>query len=152
MPGSAGRSSRAAGPVLTIGEIGAETPPTVAIRDVTVTGGRTTSSPESLVFTGQEGVLAVGGGIDIPPGGPIDTMAPPPLGATVTLTRTTVTANAAAPSATAPFGPPCPGATPARSADRWRSSAPACGATSSLARRERRCRAAASSSPTGRSR
>src|SRR3954447_15079816 len=75
------------GPVLTLGEFGAEHPPTIGIRDLTVTGGHTTSSPESVPFTGEEGVIAAGGGISIPPGhvdldaGEVDP------GATVTLLR-----------------------------------------------------------------
>src|SRR3954449_12697496 len=56
---------RGGGPVLTIGTMFDPTPPTVSIRDVTITGGRTTSSPQSVEFVGQEGVLALGGGIEI---------------------------------------------------------------------------------------
>jgi hypothetical protein len=91
--------------VLTIGQIGDPSPPTVSIRDLTVTGGRTTSSPESLAILGQQGAWAFGGGIDIPPGGPgpIDPNNATP-GATITLTRTTITDNATAPSATFPTG------------------------------------------------
>jgi hypothetical protein len=97
---------RGGGPVLTIGAMFDPAPPTVSIRDLTITGGRTTSSPQSVEFVGQEGVLALGGGIEIPPGADF---AP---GATVTVARTTVTDNRAAPSATVASGldacPDCP--------------------------------------------
>ena len=102
---------RGGGPVLTIGEFGALEEPAVEIRDLTITGGRTTSSPESVPFTGEEGILARGGGISVPPGGPItdDSIE---AGADVTLTRVTVSGNRVAPTTTAPFGPPCPGDVP----------------------------------------
>jgi hypothetical protein len=100
------------GPVVTVGSFGAEREPTVSIRDLTITGGQTTSSSESLPFSGQEGVLATGGGIDIPPGAPIDEAGNLGPGATLTLTRTSITDNRVAPSSTAPFGPPCPGDEP----------------------------------------
>lgn len=91
--------------VLTIGELDASSQPTVTLTGVTVTGGVASSSPQSIPFTGAAGVLALGGGISIPPSaeGP---------GATVTLVDTVVTGNRAAPSATLPVGPPCPGDVP----------------------------------------
>src|SRR4051794_27330460 len=55
------------GPVLTIGVFGAETEPRVAIDGVTITGGVTRTSPESVPFTEADGVFAVGGGVEIPP-------------------------------------------------------------------------------------
>jgi hypothetical protein len=91
------------GPVLTIGEFGASDEPTVSIDGVTITGGVTRSSPESVPFTGQEGVFAAGGGVEIPPNADFSG------GATVTITNSVVTGNRVAPSDTAPFGPPCPG-------------------------------------------
>jgi hypothetical protein len=94
---------RGGGPVLTIGTMFDPAPPTVSIRDLTITGGRTTSSPQSVEFVGQDGVFALGGGIEIPPGADF---AP---GATVTVVRTAITDNRAAPSATVPSGLPCPG-------------------------------------------
>ncbi len=91
------------GPVLTIGTLFDETPPVVSIRDLTITGGRTTSSPQSLERTGKEGVMALGGGIQIPPA---HAFAP---GATVSIVRTNITGNRVAPVATVPGTPPCPG-------------------------------------------
>jgi hypothetical protein len=91
------------GPVLTIGEFGASTEPTVSIEGVTITGGVTRSSPESAPFTGQEGVFAAGGGVEIPPNEDFSG------GATVTIANSVITGNRVAPSDTAPFGPPCPG-------------------------------------------
>jgi len=91
------------GPVLTIGEFGASDEPTVSIDGVAITGGVTRSSPESTPFTGQEGVFAAGGGVEIPPNGDFSG------GATVTIANSVVTGNRVAPSETAPFGPPCPG-------------------------------------------
>ena len=90
------------GPVLTIGEFGASEEPIVAIDGVTITGGVTRSSPESTPFTGQEGVFAAGGGVEIPPNADFSG------GATVTITNSVITGNRVAPSDTAPFGPPCP--------------------------------------------
>jgi hypothetical protein len=90
------------GPVLTIGEFGASTEPTVSIEGVTITGGSTRSSPESTPFTGQEGVFAAGGGVEIPPNADFSG------GATVTIANSVITGNRVAPSDTAPFGPPCP--------------------------------------------
>ena len=37
------------------------------ISGVTITGGYATSSPESVPFVGQDGVIAFGGGVEIPP-------------------------------------------------------------------------------------
>ena len=91
------------GPVLTIGEFGASTEPTVSIEGVTITGGVTRSSPESTPFTGQEGVVAAGGGVEIPPNADFSG------GATVRIARSTITDNRVAPSDTAPLGPDCPG-------------------------------------------
>jgi hypothetical protein len=91
------------GPVLTIGTINATSEPTVSIEGVTITGGLTTNSPESQAFFGAPNVVALGGGVEVPPaanGG---------LGATVTITDSVISGNRAAPAATLPLGPPCPG-------------------------------------------
>jgi hypothetical protein len=90
------------GPVLTIGTFGAQSEPTVSIDGVTITGGVTRSSPESVPFTGQEGVFAAGGGVEIPPNADFSG------GATVRITNSIITGNRVAPTDTAPFGPPCP--------------------------------------------
>jgi hypothetical protein len=90
------------GPVLTIGTIFASTEPTVSIDSVTITGGVTTSSPESSPFVGQESVFAAGGGIQVPPGANFDP------GATVTISNSVISGNRVAPTQTVPFGPPCP--------------------------------------------
>ena len=95
------------GPVVTIGEFGASSEPTVSIDGVTITGGITRSSPESTPFTGQEGVFAAGGGVEIPPNADFCG------GARVTITNSVITGNRVAPSDTAPVGPdgpsgPCP--------------------------------------------
>jgi len=93
---------RGGGPVLTIGVYGASSEPTVSIDGVTITGGVTRSSPESTPFVGQEGVFAVGGGVEIPPNADFTG------GATVTITNSVIAGNRVAPTHTLPFGPPCP--------------------------------------------
>ena len=90
------------GPVVTIGEFGASSEPTVSIDGVTITGGITQSSPESTPFTGQEGVFAAGGGVEIPPNADFSG------GAKVTIANSVITGNRVAPSDTAPVGPDCP--------------------------------------------
>jgi hypothetical protein len=92
------------GPVLTIGTFGAASEPTVTIAGVTITGGVTRSSPVSTPFTGQEGVFAAGGGVEIPPAADFA------VGATVTMTNTVVTGNRVAPTETvaSPSGARCP--------------------------------------------
>jgi hypothetical protein len=92
---------RGGGPVLTIGTIFAQTEPTVSISGVTITGGATSTSPESQAFVGADGVIALGGGIEVPPNADFSG------GATVTLTDSVVTRNSVSPTATLPFGPPC---------------------------------------------
>jgi hypothetical protein len=94
---------RGGGPVLTIGEFGAASEPTVSIDGVRITGGVTRSSPESVPFTGEEGVFAAGGGVEIPPNADFSG------GATVKIRNSVITDNRVAPTDTAPFGPPCPG-------------------------------------------
>src|SRR6266852_6227487 len=93
------------GPVLTIGTFGAASEPTVSIDGVTVTGGVTRSSPESVPCTGKAGVWAAGGGIEGPPstdfsGGACNDFGG---GATVTITNSVITGNRVAPSDTVPF-------------------------------------------------
>jgi hypothetical protein len=86
------------GPVMTIGTFGASSEPTVSIDGVTITGGVTHSSPQSMLFAGKEGVIAAGGGIEIPPNADFSG------GATVTLSNSVITDNHVAPSATVGFG------------------------------------------------
>lgn len=90
------------GPVLTIGSYGAPSEPTVSLGNVTITGGVSRTSPESIPFVGEDGVIALGGGIEIPPNADFSG------GATVTITDSAISGNRVAPTATLPFGPPCP--------------------------------------------
>ncbi len=101
--GAASTIIRGGGPVLAIGTFGAPTEPTVSISGVTITGGVTRSSPESVPFFGVDGVWAAGGGVEIPPD------ASELSGATVTISDSVITGNHADPSATIPSGIPCPG-------------------------------------------
>lgn len=87
------------GPVITIGEFLARRQPTVSISGVAVTGGSTHSSPLA-------GEVAGGAGITIPPGADFRP------GATVTISRSLIAHNRAAPTTSEPFGPPCPDARP----------------------------------------
>jgi hypothetical protein len=101
----AGASStiiRGGGPVLTIGTFGAATEPTVTLAGLTISGGRTRTSPQSLDWVGQDGAIALGGGVEIPPAQGYGD------GATVTIQDSIITGNRVAPSSTVPFGPPCP--------------------------------------------
>jgi hypothetical protein len=91
------------GPVLTIGEFGASDEPTVSIVGVTITGGVTRSSPESTPFTGQEGVFAAGGGVEIPPNADFTG------GAKVTIVNSVISGNRVAPTDTVPGDADCPG-------------------------------------------
>lgn len=83
---------RGGGPVLTIGTTNAPTEPTVSIEGVTITGGDTTSSPK-----------AHGGGIEAVENGEQSG------GANLTIKDSVITGNRAAPTGSAPLGPPCPG-------------------------------------------
>jgi len=89
--------------VLTIGTFGAATEPTVSIDGVTITKGVARSSPESVPFVGREGVVALGGGVEIPANADFSG------GATVTITNSVITGNRVAPVKALPLGPPCPG-------------------------------------------
>src|SRR5947209_839351 len=97
---------RGGGPVLTIGSFGAATEPSVSITGVKVTGGVTHSSAQSKALTGKTGVLALGGGIEVPPGRRFTD------GATVTIRDSVITGNTVFPSATADSGLPCGSACP----------------------------------------
>jgi hypothetical protein len=93
---------RGGGSVLTIGVYGASTEPTVSISGVTITGGVARSSPESVPFVGEAGVIARGG-VEIPPNADFTG------GATVSISNSVITGNLAAPTRTLAIGPPCPG-------------------------------------------
>ena len=97
------------GPVLTIGKAFAQSEPKVTISKVKITGGRTTSSPLSKKFVDKKNVIALGGGIAIPPGKFIKAKERFTAGATVKVTDSVISDNRVGPSATVPFGPPCPG-------------------------------------------
>jgi hypothetical protein len=101
--GAGARSTtiRGGGSVLTIGTYGAVTEPTVSISGVTITGGVARSSPESIPLVGKDGVLARGGGVEIPPNADFTG------GATVTISNSVITGNRAAPTQTLAFT--CPG-------------------------------------------
>jgi hypothetical protein len=97
---------RGGGPVLTIGAFGAATEPSVSITGVEVTGGVNHSSAQSKALIKKTGVLALGGGIEVPPGRGFSD------GATVTIRDSVVTRNRVAPSASVPSGLPCGSACP----------------------------------------
>jgi hypothetical protein len=97
---------RGGGPVLTIGAFGAATEPTVSISGVEVTGGATHSSAQSKALIKKTGVLALGGGIEVPPGHGFSD------GATVTIRDSVITHNTVAPSASVNSGLPCGSACP----------------------------------------
>jgi len=100
--GAASTIIRGGDSVLTIGAFGAASEPTVSIDGVTITGGVARSSPESTPFVGEEGVFALGGGIEIPPNADFSG------GAKVTISNSVISGNQVAPTHTLPFGPPCP--------------------------------------------
>jgi hypothetical protein len=91
------------GPVLTIGTFGAAVEPTVAISGVTITGGVTRSSTLSaFFFDGDPDLIALGGGLEVPPAHDMTT------GATLTVSDTVIVGNRVAPREARPIGPPCP--------------------------------------------
>jgi hypothetical protein len=105
--GAGARSTiiRGGNSVLTIGTYEAPSEPTVSIAGVTITGGVTRSSPEAFPnhgVPGYSGVIAQGGGIEIPESSA-------GKGATVTITNSVITGNRVAPTRALPIGPPCPG-------------------------------------------
>jgi hypothetical protein len=89
------------GPVITVGKFGAKTEPTVALRDLTITGGVTTSSPVSIAYVAKAGVIALGGGIFVPPAAKFAT------GASLTVTNSVITGNIAGPTASVDAGFSC---------------------------------------------
>jgi hypothetical protein len=99
---------RGGGTVVTIGAFGATVEPTVLISGLTITGGISRSSPLSVAFTGVEGVIALGGGVEIPPNADFSG------GATVTIADSVIRGNRVAPARTVPSGGavcpdgPCP--------------------------------------------
>jgi hypothetical protein len=97
---------RGGGPVLTVGTFGATTEPSVSITGVDLTGGVTHSSAQSVVIVGKTDVLALGGGIEVPPGHGFSD------GATVTVRDSIIAGNTAAPSASVHSGLPCGSACP----------------------------------------
>jgi hypothetical protein len=103
--GSGARTTtiKGGGPVVTIGRHLAPEQLTVTIAGVTITGGLTTSSPESQDF-GKDGVVAFGGGIEV------SFTADHGPGAAVTIKDSVITRNRVAPTATVPSGQvTCPG-------------------------------------------
>jgi hypothetical protein len=90
------------GPVLTIGAFDASSEPTVSLSGLTITGGVTHSSFASTLFTGQEGVIALGGGISVPPA---TGFAP---GGTVAIANSVISGNTVAPTTAVDSGLPCP--------------------------------------------
>jgi hypothetical protein len=88
------------GPVLTIGQAFADSEPTVSISGVTMTGGVTHSS-FAEVFVGP-GVIALGGGISVPPSANFG------QGATVTIANSVITGNKAEPTTAIDSGLACP--------------------------------------------
>jgi hypothetical protein len=88
------------GPVITIGTFGAASEPTVSISGVTITGGVTHSS-FLAVFAGDN-VIALGGGIEVPPAADFAN------GATVTIANSVITGNRAAPTEAIDSTIPCP--------------------------------------------
>lgn len=103
--GAGARSTviRGGGPVVTIGTFGAAIEPTVTLGGVTITGGISQSSPLSVAWTGEEGVIALGGGVEIPPNADFSG------GATVTIADSVIRGNRVAPVNTVPSsGAGCP--------------------------------------------
>jgi len=100
--GAASTAIKGGGSVITIGEYGAAVEPTVTISGVTVTGGFARSSPESMAWFGQDGVIALGGGVEIPPNADFSG------GADVTITSSIISGNRVAPVQTVPSGLTCP--------------------------------------------
>jgi len=88
------------GPVITIGTFNAASEPTVSISGVTITGGVTHSS-FAETFVGPD-VIAVGGGISVPPGANFSP------GATVSIKNSVITGNRVAPLEAIDSGLPCP--------------------------------------------
>jgi hypothetical protein len=88
------------GPVITIGTFNATSEPTVSISGVRITGGVTHSS-FAEAFVGPN-VIAVGGGISVPPGANFS------QGATVSIKNSVITDNRAEPLTAIDSGLSCP--------------------------------------------
>ena len=97
--GAASTTISGGGPVVTIGTFDASTEPTVAISGVTITGGVTHSS---FLAVFGDNVLALGGGIEVPPAANFAE------GATVTIANSVIKDNRAAPLTATDSGQPCP--------------------------------------------
>lgn len=89
------------GPVITVGSFTATLEPSVSITGVTITNGVTNSSPISTAYVGEEGVIAYGGGIFIPPTEDFAT------GATLTVSNSVITDNTVAPTTSVDAGFSC---------------------------------------------
>src|SRR5262249_45601784 len=98
--GSGSTVIKGGGPVITIGTFDAASEPTVSISGVTITGGVTHSS-FAEAFVGP-GVIALGGGISVPPGASFG------QGATVSIKNSVITGNRVAPTSAIDSGLPCP--------------------------------------------
>ena len=98
--GSGSTVIKGGGPVITIGTFNAASEPTVSISGVTITGGVTHSS-FAEAFVGP-GVIALGGGISVPPGASFG------QGATVSIKNSVITGNRVAPTSAIDSGLPCP--------------------------------------------
>ena len=96
--GAGATTIRGGGPVIRVGTLGDDSPPTVSIADVKITGGRTHSGAEGEPFR------ALGGGVFVPPGAGF---AP---GASLTIRDSLISGNRATPQSTSdsPSGVPCP--------------------------------------------
>jgi hypothetical protein len=89
------------GPVLTLGSYRAATEPTISIDGVTITGGVTTTSPESRDFVAEDGVFAYGGGVYVAANSDFSG------GATVSISNSVIANNEATPTLTLGCTDPC---------------------------------------------
>ncbi len=98
------------GPVVTIGSGEGTSKLVVSITGVTITGGVTHSSPQSVSLYRKAGVVAAGGGVEISPDNLKNGSAGTP-GATVTIANSVITRNSVAPTTLipSPSGATCPG-------------------------------------------
>jgi hypothetical protein len=98
------------GPVVTIGSGDGTSKLVVSITGVTITGGVTHSSPQSVALYGKAGVVAAGGGVEVTPDNLKHGSAGTP-GATVTIANSVITRNSVAPTTLipSPEGASCPG-------------------------------------------
>ena len=85
----------------TLGTYRATLEPTISIDGVTISGGITTTSPESRDFVQEDGVFAYGGGVYVSPNSDFSG------GATVSITNSVITGNEAAPNVTLGCTQPC---------------------------------------------